>query len=483
MKENVELLKTQHPILHFNIFDIQMCRTFIKTYFSVETLDAYDSLIPYAFKSDLWRLCVLYIYGGIYLDIKFKCVDNFRLTHLLFEEHYSHSYGLKSTGLSNGLLVCKPNNKLLLNAISYSIYIIKNKLNGKYYNSIVGPVILGIIVKPHIKCTLKRIDKGYSYINNDIPILESYPEYRKEQFKQNKTYWSKSIRTNKIYNNGSFKDFIEIGTCDFNTEIQNADNITTGVSIEPVKYYLDKLPFKEYIKKINVAISDSNGICDIFFMSKEDITKYKFPEYISGCNSIDSYNRTVLDLINKKKLDPQKVIKSCSVPKKTLMTLISDLSITGVYYLKIDTEGHDCIILKQFMNEVTDNSILPHKILFKSNTLTSNKDILKIINVYKEKGYDLISSDSTTLLQLNLNKLNNKTKFTGGIINYYIPTYPLNYDITKLPHKNTLESAMEYCKKYNCSGISYQRNIYQVRAGNHLIPYKTDDKLTSWIYV
>jgi hypothetical protein len=24
MKENVELLKTQHPILHFNIFDIQM---------------------------------------------------------------------------------------------------------------------------------------------------------------------------------------------------------------------------------------------------------------------------------------------------------------------------------------------------------------------------------------------------------------------------------------------------------------------------
>jgi hypothetical protein len=31
---------------------------------------AYDRLIPTAFKADLWRYCVLYKYGGVYLDIK-----------------------------------------------------------------------------------------------------------------------------------------------------------------------------------------------------------------------------------------------------------------------------------------------------------------------------------------------------------------------------------------------------------------------------
>ena len=31
---------------------------------------AYTKLIQYAFKSDLSRLCLLYINGGIYLDIK-----------------------------------------------------------------------------------------------------------------------------------------------------------------------------------------------------------------------------------------------------------------------------------------------------------------------------------------------------------------------------------------------------------------------------
>ena len=36
-----------------------------------------------------------------------------------------------------------------------------------------------------------------------------------------------------------FVDFIEIGTSDFNTEIQKKDN-RIGLSIEPVKYLLSK---------------------------------------------------------------------------------------------------------------------------------------------------------------------------------------------------------------------------------------------------
>ena len=33
---------------------------------------AYDRLIPTAFKADLWRYCVLYKYGGVYLDVKYR---------------------------------------------------------------------------------------------------------------------------------------------------------------------------------------------------------------------------------------------------------------------------------------------------------------------------------------------------------------------------------------------------------------------------
>ena len=44
-------------------------------------------------------------------------------------------------------------------------------------------------------------------------------------------------------------DFLEIGTADFDTEIEKADNNTRGFSIEPLKIYLDKLPEKSLCKK------------------------------------------------------------------------------------------------------------------------------------------------------------------------------------------------------------------------------------------
>merc|ERR1719476_8124 len=40
------------------------------------TLEAYKSLRPAAYKADLWRLCVLWMHGGIYLDQKMQLAQN-----------------------------------------------------------------------------------------------------------------------------------------------------------------------------------------------------------------------------------------------------------------------------------------------------------------------------------------------------------------------------------------------------------------------
>ena len=42
---------------------------FLSTHFPVEVKEAYDVLIPGAFKADLFRYCVLFIHGGVYADI------------------------------------------------------------------------------------------------------------------------------------------------------------------------------------------------------------------------------------------------------------------------------------------------------------------------------------------------------------------------------------------------------------------------------
>jgi len=71
IKEAHEILIKQNPEFEFHLYDDNMCREFIKTNFDEDTLFAFDNLKPGAFKADLWRYCVLYINGGIYVDIKF----------------------------------------------------------------------------------------------------------------------------------------------------------------------------------------------------------------------------------------------------------------------------------------------------------------------------------------------------------------------------------------------------------------------------
>lgn len=55
-------------------FSNAMCHDFMKS-FDDRVYRAYQNLIPKAFQSDLWRLCVLYKYGGLYTDISLKMVE------------------------------------------------------------------------------------------------------------------------------------------------------------------------------------------------------------------------------------------------------------------------------------------------------------------------------------------------------------------------------------------------------------------------
>ena len=44
-------------------------RNFLTMNFPNEVVNAYDQLIPGAFKADLFRYCVLFIHGGVYADV------------------------------------------------------------------------------------------------------------------------------------------------------------------------------------------------------------------------------------------------------------------------------------------------------------------------------------------------------------------------------------------------------------------------------
>ena len=55
-----------YELIYFNDQD---CREFLIKNFNTEILNAYDSLVPSAYKADLFRYCLLYQSGGIWSDL------------------------------------------------------------------------------------------------------------------------------------------------------------------------------------------------------------------------------------------------------------------------------------------------------------------------------------------------------------------------------------------------------------------------------
>ena len=142
MAENVESLKKKNPEFKHYLYDEQECRDFIQTHFDKKVLDAYNCLVPKAFKADLWRYCVLYVHGGIYMDIKFNTVDGFKLIQLTDKEYFGRDLDGSGRGILNGFIVCKPKNAKCWSCIQKIIENVEQKYYGDTALSPTGPNLL-----------------------------------------------------------------------------------------------------------------------------------------------------------------------------------------------------------------------------------------------------------------------------------------------------------------------------------------------------
>lgn len=78
IQENVQKIKELNPEYEYHLFDDNDCRELLRTYFGNNYANAFDELIPGAFKCDFWRYAVMYVYGGVYLDMDITPLVPFR---------------------------------------------------------------------------------------------------------------------------------------------------------------------------------------------------------------------------------------------------------------------------------------------------------------------------------------------------------------------------------------------------------------------
>ena len=70
LKSAVDTWINLNPDYEHRYFSDADRRNFIKQHFEPVVLRAYDKLIPGSYRADLWRYCVIYQNGGVYVDIK-----------------------------------------------------------------------------------------------------------------------------------------------------------------------------------------------------------------------------------------------------------------------------------------------------------------------------------------------------------------------------------------------------------------------------
>jgi len=165
---------------------------------------------------------------------------------------------------------------------------------------------------------------------------------------------------------------VEIGTSDFRTQAGKEK----GLFIEPVKFYFDRLP---NCLKENVAISNYEGEIDIYYIPAQAIQEHKLPNWLRGCNSVGVPHDTIV------KNGWTSYMVRDTVPVVRIKSLLEKHNITSIDVLKIDTEGHDCVILNDYIDTV---DFLPTKIIFESNVLSDKKDIEAVVLRLMQNGYN-----------------------------------------------------------------------------------------------
>jgi mannosyltransferase OCH1-like enzyme len=205
MFESINTIKNNNPKFHYYLFDDTDCRNFIKNNYSNEILNAFNLLIPGAYKADLWRYCILYKFGGIYLDIKYKPSNQFKFINLTEKEHWV--LDADNNGIYNALIVAKPGNPILKKAIENVVENVKNRFYG---GSCLDPTGPGMLSKFFSSQEKRALDMKHEYYFNDmnnriilfhnIPILNSYRGYLNDYNNTKKTeHYSTLWNQRRIY--------------------------------------------------------------------------------------------------------------------------------------------------------------------------------------------------------------------------------------------------------------------------------------------
>ena len=210
----------KNPDYDYYFFDDAAQRQLIERHFEQDVLEAYDKLDVGAFKADLWRYCVLFIYGGVYADIDTVCLQQLGKVISAQDSFIAPFAGIVPGGIFNAFICAKKGHPFLDASIKLATQM---TLNGGHDHplSITGPLCMGRAINRILGRDInteflegKYLINGYDFKilekkrsavpeertvrwKNQTIFLCKYPGYRKELRGSGGQHWD------QFFNKGS----------------------------------------------------------------------------------------------------------------------------------------------------------------------------------------------------------------------------------------------------------------------------------------
>lgn len=100
------------------VFDYDECLEYIKTNYDEKITNTFINLQNKAHKADLWRYCILYKEGGLYMDIKVQLISDI---NNLFDPNILTTLYRNNRNISNGIIYSPKHNPIFLELIDFIV--------------------------------------------------------------------------------------------------------------------------------------------------------------------------------------------------------------------------------------------------------------------------------------------------------------------------------------------------------------------------
>lgn len=113
-----DALKKFAPDYEVRFYDDNQCMSYLMKHFSQRHVHCFKELRYGAHKADLFRYCVLYVDGGIYMDIKTVVMRNL---DSVFDRRYNYMCTSPFTQIYNGIMAVEKGHPVLEDCIQFIV--------------------------------------------------------------------------------------------------------------------------------------------------------------------------------------------------------------------------------------------------------------------------------------------------------------------------------------------------------------------------